>query len=881
MPTPPMPLAPAPLSFGQSREPQIQLRGVRTHNLKAIDLDLPLNRLVAITGISGSGKSSLAIDTLYAEGQRRYVETFSPYLRQFLERLEKPPADAIEGLPPAVAIASQAPPRPGRSTLATLTEIHNDLAIVFTKLGRVLCRVCRHEVKPATPERVAQAIDALPEGSRYLIAAPVDVSPRTDLDALARLLREDGLSRLMVAGRTIDLGSEPIPPLFLKADTGTERAEIDVIIDRLIRGREAPGRRIDSIEIAFRKGFGRCRMIPVDAAEPKTFVQGWQCGHCGTFTIEPQPELFQDNQPLGACPECEGLGIVVDANGQVRPCPACGGMRLRPEALAVELGGRNIADLLRLTPAEAAAFLTVERLGLRSEASSPSSDGSPSELSDEAMLATLRSRLSHIVDVGLGYLSLDRPAHTLSKGEHRRATLARVIGAGLVNTLFVLDEPTSGLHPGEVESTVLLLKRLRDGGNTVLVVEHDPAVIRNADRVIDLGPGAGHAGGEIVFTGDLETFLQSQGSPTADFVSGRSRVWPPRTRRSTDKGRIRLIGASRHNLQSIDVEIPLGVLCVVTGVSGSGKSTLVEETLYPALRHRFDPAAPRVSDLSKLLLDGPLTHVVLVDPAPIGRSGRSNPVTYVKAFDEIRKTFAATHDAKLRNYRPSHFSFNVDGGRCNACRGEGYRTIDMQFLPDVVVRCPECGGSRYRSEILEVSYRGRNIAEVLAMTAREALAFFRHRPKVQARLRPLLEIGLDYLTLGQPASTLSSGEAQRLKLAGVLAATASAANRADESSRTLFILDEPTDGLHPLDVLKLLDVLNALVDRGHSVLVVEHSPDIMIHADWILDLGPGAGPAGGRVVAQGTPETVARSATATGTILALSLGSGGPNASAS
>ncbi len=536
-------------------------------------------------------------------------------------------------------------------------------------------------------------------------------------------------------------------------------------------------------------------------------------------------------------------------------CPACGGARLRPEALAVRIAGRNIADLAAMTIREARRFLSE----LQTLHDQPVARG---------LLAQVEGHLAYLAEIGLDYLTLDRSVRSLSGGELQRVVLTKALGSGLVNTLYVLDEPTFGLHPQEAGRLTTVLHRLRDRGNTLVVVEHDAAVIRSADHVVDLGPGAGEAGGRVLYSGPVASFSHAEGSATADYLSGRKRLPVPATRRPVKTRAARLTGARGNNLKSIDVAFPLGVVCAVTGVSGAGKSTLVEETLYPALRHRIAGEAADAALYDDLTGIEDLADAVFLDQSPLARSARSNPVTYLKVFDEIRKTFAATHEAKLRNYDAGKFSFNVEGGRCNTCQGEGFLTIDMQFLPDVMIRCPECRGTRYRPEVLEVTYRGRNIAEVLELTAREAFAFFRHRPRIQARLRPLLDIGLDYLKLGQPASTLSGGEAQRLKLAGVMGRSLASLRRAVHAPHTLFLLDEPTAGLHPLDVLKLLDALGALVDRGHSVVVITHSPAVMLSADWIIDLGPGSGDEGGRVVAEGTPEAVAQSATPTGEVLA-------------
>jgi excinuclease ABC subunit A len=919
----------------------IHLRGVRTHNLKGLDLDLPLNRQIAVTGVSGSGKSSLAFDTIYAEGQRRYVETFSPYARQFLEKLDKPDADRIDGIPPAIAVGQSHGRHSGRSTVGTITEIHDALALLFARAGEVICRNCGSRVQPATPATVSAAIDALPPETRYEIAFPMDLRPESDRDALLSGLRAQGFTRIVLNGQALRLDD----PGLVLPETGS----VDIIVDRLVRARDAPARRLDSIESAFSRGLGRCRVIAGN--EAWTFVRGWRCSRCGTEQIEPQPNLLRFNRALGACPNCEGFGRITELDlarivpdpsrtirqGAIAPwsipayrshlddlltvagaqgipvdvpfarldpsqvgrlvegvpgtpftgldgffralerksyrrhvrvllgrwrkyqtCPACQGARLRPEALAVRIGGRNVAELSALPIREARAFLA----GPASLGENPVAAG---------LLRQVNDRLRYLAEIGLDYLTLDRSARSLSAGELQRVVLTKALGSGLVNTLYVLDEPSVGLHPSNVGRLSTVLHELRDRGNTIVLVEHDAELIRGSDHAVDLGPGAGEAGGRILYQGPMSGFAAATGSATADYLDGRLRAAIPGSRRTGTGRRIELLGARANNLRSVDVSFPLGVVCAVTGVSGAGKSTLVEETLYPALRQAIqgDEAIGR-TDAELRGAEG-IEFVEFLDQSPLSRSARSNPVTYLKAFDEIRRTFAATHDARLRDYDAGRFSFNVEGGRCNTCRGDGYLSIDMQFLPDVLVRCPECRGTRYRPEVLEIKYRGRNIAEILDMTAREAFAFFRHRPKVQARLRPLMELGLDYLRLGQPSATLSGGEAQRLKLSGFLGRSQAALRRAGKLSQTLFLLDEPTAGLHPVDTLKLIHVLGALVERGNSLIVVTHSLEVMLSADWIIELGPEAGDEGGRIVAQGTPERVATAATATGAILAQAL----------
>ena len=926
----------------------IRLRGVRVHNLKDVDLDLPLGKLVAFSGVSGSGKSSLAFDTLYAEGQRRYVETFSAYTRQFLERLDKPDADRIDNIPPAIAVAQRRGKRSSRSTVGTVAEIQDHLALLFSKVGVVTCRVCGLPVEPADPGKVAQAIDAWPEGTRYLVAFPLDVRPDSPREELADALRAEGFSRVVVDGEAVRLDDGPVPA------PGPGRKTVDVVVDRLTRGSDATGRRLDSIETAFRHGLGRCRILPDGAGlEPLGFTRKRICPRDGTEAPEPDPRLFRPNSPLGACPTCQGYGqtiefdiakvvpdpsrtlrdhaivpwstpaydnnhrdlmrlgpkigvpvdvpfadltaeqvrtVVEGAPGKgfqglktffkrlesktykahvriflarwraYRTCPDCGGGRLRPEALRVKVLDQDVAEVGRRTVQGARAFL-------EAVAAAESANPVAVRVVDQA-----RARIDALERIGLGYLTLDRAARTLSTGEGRRLALASALGSGLVNTLYVLDEPSVGLHPRDVGRLVATMEGLRDAGNSVVVVEHDEAILAAADWLVDIGPGAGEGGGQILYEGPPAGAAAVADSATGAFLSGRRRAPVPAARREP-KGWLELSGATAHNLRDLDVRFPLGAMTVVTGVSGAGKSSLVDQTLYPALLRAIRDERPTEPIHCRGLtgFDG-LADVVLVDQSPIGRTSRSNPVTYLKAFDEIRQTFAATHEAQTRNLNAGKFSFNVDGGRCTTCEGNGTLTVDMQFLADVTMTCPDCRGTRYRPEVLEVRYQDKTIAEVLELTVREAHKFFRRKPKVQARLRPLLDVGLEYLRLGQPAPTLSGGEAQRLKLASFLASSPAAITRAARGPKTVFLLDEPTAGLHPADTATLLETLNRLLDLGHSLILVEHAPDVLVAADWIIDVGPGAGDDGGRIVAEGTPETVAEADTATGRVLRDLLG---------
>ena len=918
----------------------IALRGVRVHNLKSIDLDIPSRKLIVLCGVSGSGKSSLALDTLYAEGQRRYIESFSAYTRQFLQRLEKPEADRIDNIPPAIAVTGKNARRSSRSTVGTATEVADYLRLLLAKIGHVFCRGCGQEVRRDTPQSTADALAQLPPGARYMIAFARDLPAGSDPLAALAALREEGFLRLIVDGRMVTFDGTP-----LAAPTS---GRLYVILDRLTAGGVSPQRVRDSLETSFDQGQGRAFVFVengVTAQRGADFLidgQPWRrlgfstalaCEDCGIEYPPAEPRLYSFNSPLGACPECEGFGnvigidmdlVVPDASKSLaagavapwnspayaheleellalaadydlpvdvpfaaltepqravllhgvperkfgglegffawlerrkykmhirvflsrwrsyRPCPACGGARLRPEALATRIAGRNMAEICALQVREASAFFR--------DLSLPEWERTVGRV----MLEQVRARLSYLEAVGLDYLTLDRTLRTLSGGEARRVALTSALGSSLVNMLYVLDEPSIGLHARDIQRLVETIRRLQRRDNTVVVVEHEEAMIRAADHVIEIGPGAGERGGRVVFQGTPQEIEQSTESFTGDYLAGRRGVSIAGHRRPPNHGWIRLAGARGNNLKNVTVEIPLGVLCLVTGVSGSGKSTLVQDTLYPALCRRLRKEAPKPLPCDDVYGDGQIDDVIMVDQSPIGRSPRSNPVTYLKAFDEIRAVFAETVEARTRNYDAGHFSFNVDGGRCSACHGDGYIQIDMQFLADVYMKCGECNGTRYRDEILDVTYRGRNIAEVLEMTVREAFTFFRGRPKVQARLKRLIDVGLDYVRLGQPANTLSGGEAQRLKLAGYM----SAAKR----GRCLFILDEPTTGLHFSDIVQLLDCFDALLAVGHSLLVVEHNLQMMKAADYIIDLGPGAAQDGGRLVAKGTPEMVARNA---------------------
>ncbi|MDQ3169933.1 MAG: excinuclease ABC subunit UvrA [Acidobacteriota bacterium] len=941
------------------------VRGARTHNLKNVDLTLPARTLVVFTGVSGSGKSSLAFDTIYAEGQRRYVESLSAYARQFLERMEKPDVDKIEGIAPAIAIRQKNSIRNPRSTVGTTTEIHDYLRLLWARVGRTYCRNCGEEVIRETPEIVAARLQALPEGTRLLLgfdfplinnvvptggdrgpqgnlsptsgegedAADSDLlpppPPEDPLLTVLATLRKHGFGRVLVDGRAVDIETAAASPEALRG-----LSVLPVIVDRLKIDAESRSRVTDSIETAYHEGAGAAFVIEVnEAGEPiatHRFSERFECRECGIQYEVPQPRLFSFNNPFGACPTCHGFGNIIEldldlvvpdqaksinqnaiepwskphyrghlvllkraaktsgvrldvpwkdltddertwiiegeADGEysgirgffrwlekkkykvhVRvflsryrgylTCGECGGTRLRREAREVRVGARTIDVVSALTVQEARGFFTGLSLSEKERAVA------------EKILHEIQRRLTFLTDVGLEYLTLDRLSSTLSGGESQRINLATSLGSALVGTLYVLDEPSIGLHPRDNERLIAILRQLRDQGNTVIVVEHDADMIRVADHIVDLGLGAGEQGGRIVFSGTFEELLKEQRSLTAKYMRDELAIPIPSPRRRPTVQRLKLTGASEHNLKDVDVEIPLGLLTCVTGVSGSGKSTLVHDVIYAALKRLKGDWDRRVGTHKKLEGAELVTDVVLVDQQPIGRTPRSNPVTYLKAFDPIRELFAQTKESKAKGFTASHFSFNVPGGRCDACEGEGVVRVEMQFLADVFVPCDDCDGKRFKQTVLDVKYKGRNIDQVLDMTVREALGFFSQSPKVLRRLQVLDEIGLGYLRLGQPATTLSGGEAQRIKIASHLAS--------QSGERVLYILDEPTTGLHFDDIVKLLAAFKKLLVAGHSLLVIEHNLDVIKVADWIIDLGPDGGDAGGYIVATGTPDQVA------------------------
>jgi len=924
----------------------IVVRGARQHNLKGFDLEIPRRSYTVITGPSGSGKSSLAFDTIYAEGQRRYVESLSAYARQFLERMEKPDVDSIDGLSPAVAIEQKNPTKTSRSTVGTATEIYDYLRLLWARIGRTFCPVCGRELKPDTVQSVVDALLSLPDASRFAVTFPLRLSSKVTHDVVMENLRAQGFLRVSVDGRILHLDDVAAERVNL-----TRVRELLVVVDRLTSSPDAAGRIADAVGTAFREGDGDCVALlanvtnresaPDGAARTSTsaslrFTERFECPNDGTRAPSPTPQLFSFNNPRGACPKCNGFGAVLEydealivpypdrtlRDGAIDPwtkprydgkrralaefakregiatdvpwrtltaaqrdallrtrsrgykgilpfledleekrykqyirvflrqyqsareCPECHGTKLKPESLQVRIADRTIAYV---------AALPVDRL------IEWLNELSLTEFERQVaahILKEARDRVQFLCDVGLNYLTLNRGTRTLSGGEAQRIGLANSLGSQLVDTLYVLDEPSIGLHPRDMDRLLRLLLRLRDGGNTVLVVEHDPEAMRVADYMVELGPASGEQGGQIVFAGPMSRAAESP--LTGQYLTGQRVIPLPAERRRLGPRWLNLTGAREHNLTGVDVRIPLGAMTVVTGVSGSGKSTLIHDVLYRALETRLtgehsakQHLGERVGAFGTITGFEALDDVVLIDQQPIGKTPRSNPVTYVKAFDEIRRLFADAPLARQRRYSPTTFSFNVSGGRCERCEGAGYLEVEMVFMADVFVPCDDCGGKRFKPEVLEVVVHGKSIYDVLQMTVDQAIRFFPYEEKLGQALWQLQQVGLGYLRLGQPATTLSGGEAQRIKVARELAL----AKRT--GGKKLYIMDEPTTGLHLEDIRKLAGVLDRLVDAGHTLVLIEHNLDVIKLADWIIDLGPDAGDRGGRIVAMGRPEEVA------------------------
>ena len=918
------------------------IKGARQHNLKNIELELPRDRLIVFTGVSGSGKSSLAFDTIYAEGQRRYVESLSSYARQFLGQMDKPDVDMIEGLSPAISIDQKTTSRNPRSTVGTVTEIYDYLRLLYARIGRPHCPNCGKPISQQTVEQMVDTIMAMPERTRLQILAPLVRGRKGEHVKVFEQIRRDGYVRMRVDGQVMDVTDE-VPALDKK-----KKHTIEVVVDRLVVKDDIQHRLADSLETAAKLA-GGIVIVDVVGGQELLFSQNFACPDCGISVDEPQPRMFSFNSPFGACPVCTGLGekleidadLVLDRTKSIeegalvpwdgtsrryfstmvealcrevgirtdvplnqqdprfseillygypdkpisfeyenswggrkihtvtyegavrtleryyrettsdgarewlegfmtsRPCPACRGARLKPEALAVKVGGLSIAELTDMDVRHAREFLRTLDLTPRERAIG------------ERILKEVDERLGFLVNVGLDYLTLSRAAGTLSGGEAQRIRLATQIGSHLVGVLYILDEPSIGLHQRDNERLIATLKQLRDLGNTLIVVEHDEDTMRAADWIVDIGPGAGAHGGEVVAAGPLEKILATPNSETGAYLSGRKEIPIPAVRRQPNGKWLVVKGAREHNLKDITVRIPLGTFTCVTGVSGSGKSTLVNEILYKQLHADLNHARERAGAHEGIEGLEYLDKVINIDQSPIGRTPRSNPATYTGVFDLIRELMAQTPDAKMRGYKAGRFSFNVPGGRCEACKGDGIIKIEMHFLPDVYVPCEVCKGARYNRETLEVRYKGKNISDILNMTVDEAVEFFRPLPRIYKKMLTLQDVGLGYMTLGQPATQLSGGEAQRVKLATELSRRS--------NGRTIYILDEPTTGLHTADVHRLLDVLQRLVDSGNTVLVIEHNLDVIKQADWIIDLGPEGGDRGGQIIAEGTPEEVCES----------------------
>jgi len=828
---------------GEASAPSnILVRGAREHNLADIDVCIPRDELVVITGLSGSGKSSLAFDTIYAEGQRRYVESLSAYARQFLDQMAKPDVDAIDGLSPAIAIEQRTVGKSPRSTVGTATEIYDYLRLLYARIGQPHCYGCGKPISSQTVQQMTDRVLALEDGTRLQILAPLVRGRKGEHRKELQELSKQGFVRVRIDGTLHELADEI-------SIAKQSKHDIDVVVDRIVAQASARKRISESIETAVRISGG---LVTIDVGPGErewTLSEHSACVDCGISYPEIEPRCFSFNSPHGACPRCGGLGtceeldparILPDAltlSDSPRSCPDCDGSRLRVEARSIRIAGRSIDELARLPIGELAGFF--ERLEIPAEQRAIAN-----KISVE-----IRDRLRFLDDVGLAYLTLDRSSTSLSGGESQRIRLATQVGASLMGVLYILDEPSIGLHPRDNQRLLDTLARLRDAGNSVIVVEHDEATIRAADFVIDMGPGAGIHGGRVVALGTPAQIAANAESITGDYLAGRRRIEIPKRRRPVGDHALVLENCRGHNLRNLDVRIPLGLFTAVTGVSGSGKSTLINDTLYRALAARLHRAEAVAAPFDRILGIEAIDKVVDVSQAPIGRTPRSNPATYTGAFSSIRDLFSRVPEARVRGYAPGRFSFNVKGGRCEACQGDGTLRIEMHFLPDIFVTCEECAGRRYNRETLEIRYKGCTIADVLEMTVEEALRFAENIPALRRALQTLADVGLGYLHVGQSATTLSGGEAQRVKLAKEL-------SRRD-TGRTVYLLDEPTTGLHFADVERLLGVLDQLVEKGNTVIVIEHHPDVIKTADHVIDLGPEGGAEGGRIVVVGTPEEVA------------------------
>jgi len=816
----------------------IIIKGAREHNLKNIDVEIPRDKLVVITGLSGSGKSSLAFDTIYAEGQRRYVESLSAYARQFLEQMGKPDVDSIEGLSPAISIEQKSTSHNPRSTVGTVTEIYDYLRLLFARVGRPYCHQCGQEITAQTVQQMVDAIGALSEGSKFQILAPIVRGRKGEYRKELLEMRRAGYVRARIDGKPVDLGED------ITLDK-QKKHTIEIVVDRLVmKPGDALARRLaDSVETALKLAGG---LVGVLTEEGRTLLYSEKlaCIRCGVSYPEITPRIFSFNSPHGACPTCDGIGYAMTGDASededftlLELCEACHGARLRPESLSIKIAKQSIAEVTRRSVRAAADFF-----------------GSLTFTEREMVIAhrilkEIRERLGFLVNVGLDYLTLDRAAATLSGGEGQRIRLATQIGSGLVGVLYILDEPSIGLHQRDNRRLLQTLLRLRDLGNTVVVVEHDAETMLAADHILDMGPGAGSHGGHIIAQGTPQQVMNDAHSLTGQYLRGLQSVSVPRRERKP-KGFLSVIGASKHNLKDVTARIPLGLMTCVTGVSGSGKSTLVLEVLFHSLSQLLYHKKPKIDGCKDLQGVLALDKVIDIDQSPIGRTPRSNPATYTGLFGHIRDLYSNLPESRVRGYKPGRYSFNVKGGRCEACQGDGLIKIEMHFLPDVYVTCEVCKGQRYNRETLEILHKGKSIAEVLNMTVDDALDFFEHIPLIKAKLQTLHDVGLHYVKLGQSATTLSGGEAQRVKLSRELSKRA--------TGRTLYILDEPTTGLHFADVQRLLDVLDRLVEAGNTVLVIEHNLDVIRNADWIIDLGPEGGDRGGEIVAEGQPRDIAK-----------------------